>query len=403
MKVLCCGVGEYTTGYIPGSTAAPDKSKGVVGIVLFDLKRRGKIESIGMVGVNGTKIPDIKNHLDNSIGKCYKDMDTTIDAWPKDNIIDPFAYREAIDSLNPKDAVIIFTPDDTHYDIAMYAIKKGLHVLLTKPAVKTIQHHIELEMEASKNGVLVQIEFHKRWDPIYSDARERMRALGDFSYFWSYMSQPRRQLNTFKSWAGKSSDISYYLNSHHMDLHCWAMEGRGRPLKVATSKGTGVAESKEFGCPKGTEDVITLLVEWEHFESKNKATAVYTSAWTAPDNGEVHTQQKFLCLTHQGEVRADQAHRGYEITCDGKYNSVNPLYMRYVPDGRGYFAGQKGYGYLSIEAFIDACNNINSGASTVEEEGRHLPVLSNTRAVTAMLEAGRQSLDLGGAWVDINV
>lgn len=32
------------------------------------------------------------------------------------------------------------------------------------------------------------------------------------------MSQPKSQLETFKSWAGIDSDISYYLNSHHIDI-----------------------------------------------------------------------------------------------------------------------------------------------------------------------------------------
>ena len=27
-----------------------------------------------------------------------------------------------------------------------------------------------------------------------------------------------------KAWAGLGSDISYYLNSHHIDLHVWAMQ-----------------------------------------------------------------------------------------------------------------------------------------------------------------------------------
>lgn len=35
----------------------------------------------------------------------------------------------------------------------------------------------------------------------------------------SYMSQPKIQLQTFRAWAGISSDISYYLNSHHIDFH----------------------------------------------------------------------------------------------------------------------------------------------------------------------------------------
>lgn len=30
------------------------------------------------------------------------------------------------------------------------------------------------------------------------------------------MTQPKKQLDTFAGWAGKSSDISYYLNSHHI-------------------------------------------------------------------------------------------------------------------------------------------------------------------------------------------
>lgn len=35
------------------------------------------------------------------------------------------------------------------------------------------------------------VEYHKRFDPIYSDARNRARNLGPFSYFYSYMAQVR--------------------------------------------------------------------------------------------------------------------------------------------------------------------------------------------------------------------
>lgn len=56
------------------------------------------------------------------------------------------------------------------------------------------------------------------------DFRMRIQKLGKFNFFTSYMSQPKFQLETFKAWAGLGSDISYYLNSHHIDLHVWAME-----------------------------------------------------------------------------------------------------------------------------------------------------------------------------------
>ena len=54
--------------------------------------------------------------------------------------------------------------------------------------------------------------------------RMRIQKLGKFNFFTSYMSQPKFQLETFRAWAGLGSDISYYLNSHHVDLHVWAME-----------------------------------------------------------------------------------------------------------------------------------------------------------------------------------
>ena len=55
------------------------------------------------------------------------------------------------------------------------------------------------------------------------------------------MSQPKFQLDTFRSWAGISSDISYYLNSHHIDFHCWSMIGKAIPVSVVGTASTGVA------------------------------------------------------------------------------------------------------------------------------------------------------------------
>ena len=50
----------------------------------------------------------------------------------------------------------------THYPIALYALKKKLHVLVTKPATQKLVHHIELIEEAKKNGVVCFVEHHKR-------------------------------------------------------------------------------------------------------------------------------------------------------------------------------------------------------------------------------------------------
>lgn len=67
----------------------------------------------------------------------------------------PDAYKEAIDSLPRGSAITIFTPDSTHFDIALYAIRRGIHVLVTKPAVQHLVDHLALVREAEKAGVYV--------------------------------------------------------------------------------------------------------------------------------------------------------------------------------------------------------------------------------------------------------
>lgn len=120
------------------------------------------------------------------------------------------------------------------------------------------------------------IEHHKRFDPTYSDAKARAKGLGNFNYFYSYMSQPKAQLETFKAWAGKDSDISYYLNSHHVDICEW-MVSDYRPVRVTASGSKGTSE--DLGCASGTEDTISLLVRWEKkVEPERVATEVYTAS-----------------------------------------------------------------------------------------------------------------------------
>jgi D-galacturonate reductase len=143
------------------------------------------------------------------------------------------------------DVVTIFTPDDTHFKIVMACIEAGLHVLCAKPIVKRLEDHTRLAEAAKAHGVLVAVEYHKRFDPIYVDARDRVRAqLGKFSYFSSTMTQPKAQLDTFAGWAGKSSDISYYLNSHHMDVHAWSVGRTSRPERVVAMAARGAAENR---------------------------------------------------------------------------------------------------------------------------------------------------------------
>ncbi|KAK0276204.1 hypothetical protein LTR35_010527 [Friedmanniomyces endolithicus] len=397
LNVCMVGTGEYTTGFVGGGMSGSDKKVGVVGLTLFDLRRRGKVGNLSMVGTSGNKFPAIREHLKKNITEAYNNLDTSFDSFPSNEERDSEAYKKAIDALSPGDAITIFTPDPTHYPIALYAIERKIHVMITKPAVKLLKEHQHLLEEATKHGVFVFIEHHKRFDPAYADARNRAvkGSLGEFNYFYSYMSQPKSQLETFKAWAGKDSDISYYLNSHHVDV-CESMVPDYRPTKVTGSASTGIAT--DLGCVPETEDTITLLVDWVKKDSSGRrATGVYTASWTAPQKAGVHSNQYFHFMGSKGEVRVDQAKRGYAVTEDeAGLMWYNPFYMKYAPDEEGNFAGQGGYGYVSFEKFVDACQALKAGRVKLDDlDRRGLPTLKNTIATGAILEAGRISLDEG--------
>merc|ERR1712185_501278 len=96
---------------------------------------------------------------------------------------------------------------------------------------------------------------------------------------------------------------------------------------------------------------------------------------------------------HKGELLADQAHRGYYSTDHKGYASVNPLFWRYTPDHDGKFAGQNTYGYKSFEVFVTAVGSLNQGKTTLTQWDCKLATGRSTLVNTAILEAGRLSLD----------
>jgi len=304
------GTGEYTTGFTASGASNSDKSTGVVALVMLDLKRLGKVRRLGMCGTNGTKLPAIREHMQRVIGPTvYSGIDpAVIETWPADNAVNREAYKTAVATFESGDVAIIFTPDDTHKAIAACCLERGMHVMITKLPVQTLADHLDLIHLANAANRLCTIEVHKRFDPIYVDARDRIAAFGPFSYFAAYMSQPKNQLDTFRAWAGKSSDISYYLNSHHVDFHEWALRGMARPERVTALASTGVADAR-IANGVHTEDTITLAVQWRNrksaedssFADGTPAHAIYTSSWIAP-KADVHSQQRWFYMGHGGEV-----------------------------------------------------------------------------------------------------
>ena len=74
------------------------------------------------------------------------------------------------------------------------------------------------------------------------------------------------------------SDISYDLNSHHIDICASMVRDQGfTPVEVSASASKGCAV--DSGCDPKTEDTISLLVHWvKKSDATKSATAVYTAS-----------------------------------------------------------------------------------------------------------------------------
>jgi len=67
-----------------------------------------------------------------------------------------------------------------------------------------------------------------------------------------------------------------------------------------------------------------------------------------------------------------------------------------TPDFPPFLSVQLGYGYRSFEAFVAAVQQINAGTAKPRDFDASLATVHTTQQGTAILEAGRRSLDCAG-------
>ena len=75
------------------------------------------------------------------------------------------SFSSLEDLMEEVDAINIATPTTTHYDIAMKAIDKDLHILLEKPITNTIDEAEEILQAARDKNLTVQVGHIERFNP----------------------------------------------------------------------------------------------------------------------------------------------------------------------------------------------------------------------------------------------
>ena len=133
-------------------------------------------------------------------------------------------YKEMIEKMD-LDMIHICTPNNTHFEIAMYAMEHGVNVLCEKPMTTNIPDAEILARKARETGLVAALNYHNRFYPMNHHLRNVIRdgELGDvFSITGTYTQDWLLNITDY-SWrlsekeSGRTRTVAD-IGSHWMDL-----------------------------------------------------------------------------------------------------------------------------------------------------------------------------------------
>jgi len=140
------------------------------------MARKLRIGLIGCGGIMGAHINNyraIKQAGIAALADVKKEQLTaTVAKHPELEGIAQFTdYRKMMEEVE-LDGVVIATPHSSHFDQITACLKGGLHVLVEKPMVCTVQHASQVVRLAEKTGKVVMISYQRHFSPAHRMAKE---------------------------------------------------------------------------------------------------------------------------------------------------------------------------------------------------------------------------------------
>ncbi|NQU20055.1 MAG: Gfo/Idh/MocA family oxidoreductase [Candidatus Nealsonbacteria bacterium] len=277
--------------------------------------------------------------------------------------IHPDLFEQVAAALPPHNLVVTAVPDHVHDRVIRTALKHDQHVLTVKPLVPTYAEATVIERTARDRGLLVGVEYHKRFDRRSLDARGQYRAgrFGEFRCGEAKMIEPyyyRR--SNFQNWFTKeNSDPFTYVGCHYVDL-VYFITGL-RPVEVSVRGVEGTFPNGNVGYMWSAGRVV-----WE-----NGAVLSVTDGLGYPDEA-AGTNDQCLVMYCEGDdcgaiLKHDDQFRGVshgyvDRDAGAAFRYVSPDYFRLVP-WQGDGLRPVGYGFESIEAIVQAAAEVNAVAA----------------------------------------
>jgi predicted dehydrogenase len=383
---------------------------------LYHLQRLGTVGPIQICALNSAPLralAEAKTLQDAFPGQTFEAL-PSLDRPPEQAF--PELYQEAIAALPPRNLVVVAVPDQFHDAVIRAALEHDQHVLTVKPLVLKYAQALQIEQLAQRKGLLVGVEYHKRFDRRSLDARGQYRRgrFGQFRCGEAKLIEPYYYRHSnFQNWfTRENSDPFTYIGCHYVDL-VYFITGL-RPVEVSVRGVEGKFPNGKLGYLWSAGQVM-----WE-----NGAVLSVVNGLGYPDQG-AGTNDQALCMFCEGDdcgaiIRHDDQFRGvshgYVDRLSGAaFRFVSPDYFRLVP-WQGDGLKPVGYGYDSVEAIVQAAVQVNAAGQgpAADSLARRQQVLReiDARGILAtpansyinelVVEAARLSIAQGGRHVAID-
>lgn len=294
-------------------------------------------------------------------------------------------YNEMLEKES-LDGVTVVTPDHLHKPVVLAAVASGKHVLVEKPLDTTVEGCVEMVEAAKKANVLLQVDFHKRYDPEHIEMERRISA-GEFGkiLYGSVCMEDRIEVPVewFPHWAPSSSP-GWFLGVHFYDLVRWVIKSNG---KTVFARGRKETLKNDYNID--TYDSISAMVEFQ-----NGAVVSFDTSWILPRGFEAIVNQEIRLVGTKGVWEIDSQYRGSRSCVEGEgMRTYNNNFLREAVDkqGRQIF---KGYGIESIEDFAYNIQSLKEGKTLKDLEGTY-PSGEDGLEVTKIAAAVHESARTG--------
>lgn len=264
-----------------------------------------------------------------------------------------FSGDDAVDRLiaSGVDFACVATPDDRHFSAAKRLLEAGVHVLIEKPSVLTLQELDELVALARKKGLLAKVVYHKLLDPDHKKLRTLVadKALKHVNHGYCSLLEPKSISGSqFSEWiTGRNPGT--YVAVHYIKLIDFTFGGR---LKTITATGQrGIVGPKDG--PTWDSNQLRLIYEYD--DGREAAFDIHTS-WVTPDNFPGYVEQEVQFRFDNGIWNGHSRKRGVECTIEGETPFTRKITMNNHYNGTFLEPWgertQRGYGIEVLDRFV---------------------------------------------------